>query len=409
MLFVFAGGVGLIAYVFAGYPALAAALARVRPRPVRADRDFRPDVSLVVVAYNERDVIAGKLANCAALDYPPDRLELIVVTDGSDDGTDEVARSFPGVRVLHQPERAGKLAAMNRAAGLARGGFLVFTDANNVYTSEALRELVAPFADPTVGIATGRKAIDDGSGRPLDRAEGLYWRYESKLKEWEAASGSVTAVAGEILAFRRSAFMSPPAGTMNEDFVQAMLSAAAGWRLAYVPRAVSLEPASATIADEAVRRSRLVTGRWQALAALLPLLLRRNPRLFWQVVSHKGLRPLVPAALAAVAIANVPLARRRRWARRFASAQLAFYALAALGRRADRRGRRSRVLYVPYWFCRMNAATLGGFRDYVAGRREAVWAKVARSDSAPHDDSARRFSPSHSSTSTSRGAVSRAT
>jgi cellulose synthase/poly-beta-1,6-N-acetylglucosamine synthase-like glycosyltransferase len=407
MLFLFAGGVGLIAYVFAGYPAIAAALARLRPRPVRADAGFRPDVSLIVVAYNERDVIARKLANCAALDYPDDRLELVVITDGSDDGTDEVARAVPGVRVLHQPQRAGKLAAMNRAAQFARGDVLVFSDANNLYTPAALRELVAPFADASVGIATGRKAIDDGSGRPLDVAEGLYWRYESKLKEWEGATGSVTAVAGEILAFRRSAFRSPAAGTMNEDFVQAMLVAADGWRVAYVPQALSLEPASATIADEAVRRSRLVTGRWQALRALLPALLRRNPRLFWQVVSHKGLRPLVPAALVAVAVSNAALARRRRWARGVAGAQLGFYALAVLGGRRERHGKRSRLLYVPYWFCRMNLATLAGFRDYVAGSRQAVWAKVARYDGARHDDSARPFASSHLSTSTSRPPVSR--
>src|SRR4051812_17397031 len=186
MLTLFGGALCFIAYTFVGYPALTAVLARVRPRPLRKDPAFRPHVSLIVVAYNERDVIGPKLENCAALDYPSERLELMVVTDGSDDGTDTVASTFPGVRVLHQPRRAGKLAAMNRAAQAACGELLVFSDANNLYSSTALRELAAAFADPSVGIATGRRAIDDGSGRSLDRAEGLYWRYESKLKEWEA-------------------------------------------------------------------------------------------------------------------------------------------------------------------------------------------------------------------------------
>jgi poly-beta-1,6-N-acetyl-D-glucosamine synthase len=389
MLVVFAAAVGTIAYTFVGYPALVAALARVRPKPVRTDPTVCPPISLVVVAYNERTVIARKLENCLELDYPRERLELIVVTDGSDDGTDEVASQFAQARVMHTPGRSGKLAAMNRAAGEASGEILVFSDANNLYTRDALRELVAPFADAEVGIVTGRKAIDDGSGRPLDHAEGLYWRYESKLKEWETRSGSVTAVAGEILAFRRAAFQSPAAETMNEDFIQAMLAAAAGWRVVYAPRAVSLELASATTADEAIRRSRLVTGRWQALRAMLPVLLRRNPRLFWQVVSHKGLRPLIPAALASAAVANLSLATSRRWARPVALAQLGFYASAAAGASQERRGKRSRLLYLPYWFCRMNLATLTGFRNYVSGSREAVWARVARGERETHDASPR--------------------
>jgi biofilm PGA synthesis N-glycosyltransferase PgaC len=375
---VFGGAVALIAYTFVGYPAIVAALARLRPRPVRADPGFEPRVSLVVVAYNEAADIARKLENCAELDYPRELLELIVAADGSDDGTDDIARGFPGVRVLHRPERRGKLAAMNRAAEVAAGDVLVFSDANNRYARRALREIVAPFADPEVGVVTGRKAIDDGSGRPLDRAEGLYWRYESRLKQWESTIGSVTAVAGEILAFRREAFPSPASGTMTEDFVQAMLVAADGWRVVYAPGALSLESASATTAGEATRRSRLVTGRAQALAALVPTLARRRPRLLWQVVSHKGLRPLVPWALIAAAASNVSLARGRRWARAAAAAQLAFYVLAVAGWTQERRGRRARLLYLPYWFCRMNLATLKGLQDFAAGRREAVWSKVER-------------------------------
>jgi biofilm PGA synthesis N-glycosyltransferase PgaC len=335
-------------------------------------------VSFIVLAYNEADVIEEKLRNSQALEYPRDKLELMVVADGSDDGTPELARRFGGVHVLHEPERRGKLAAMNRGAGAARGEILVFSDANNDYAPEALRELVAPFADRSVGVVTGRKAIDDGSGRPLDRAEGLYWRYESRLKEWQSAIGYVTGVAGEILAFRRDAFQSPPVGTMNDDFAQALLAAIDGWRVVYASRAVSLERASATIGDEAIRRSRLVTGRWQALRMLLPVMLRRRPALALHVVSHKGLRPLVPWALLAAAASNVTLVRRSRWTRSLAAAQLGFYCCAALGWRSERRGRRNRLLYLPYYFCRMNLATVSGLRDFLAGRREAVWARVDR-------------------------------
>jgi biofilm PGA synthesis N-glycosyltransferase PgaC len=378
MLALFAGSVAVVGYAFVGYPAAMALLARVRPRPVRLDPSFVPHISLIVVAYNEADVIDDKLRNVAALDYPSERLEVIVITDGSEDDTPDRAGRHPGVKVLHRPERGGKLAAMNRAAGEARGEILVFSDANNSYSPDALREIAARFADPGVGLVTGRKQIDDGHGRPLDRAEGLYWRYESRLKEWESAVGSVTAVAGEILAFRREAFYSPPAGTMNDDFVQAMLAASHGWRLVYAPAALSLERASATIDFEATRRSRLVTGRWQALALMLPALARRRPALAWQVISHKGLRPLIPWALATAAVSNAALAGRRAWARVPAALQLAFYAAALVGWRNERSGRRSRVPYLAYYFCRMNAATVRGLRDFARGRREAVWARVER-------------------------------
>jgi poly-beta-1,6-N-acetyl-D-glucosamine synthase len=375
---IFATAVGLIAYTFVGYPAIVAALARMRPRPVRADAAHEPTVSIVIAAFNEADVIAARLQNCFALDYPRDRLEVLVVADGSDDATVEVARSFDGVRVLHRAERRGKLAAMNRAAAVARGDVLVFSDANNHYDRGALRSLVAPFADPEVGCVTGAKHIDAGSGRALDRAEGLYWRYESRLKLWESQIGSVTAVAGEILAFRSEAFPAVPAGTITEDFVQALHAAAAGWRVVYVPEAVSLERASATIGDESVRRSRLVTGRVQALARLLPALARRDPLLACAVVSHKGLRPLVPFALMAAAASSVPIAARRRWARAAVAAQAGFYAAAATGRQLERHGRRSRVLYLPYYFCRMNLATLTGIWRFVTGRHDAVWSRVRR-------------------------------
>jgi len=367
-----------VVYTFAGYPAIIALAARLRPRPVRSDPAHVPRVTVIIAAHNEQDVIEGKLADTLALDYPADRLEVVVVSDGSDDSTPERARRVPGVTVLHQPERRGKLVAMNRAFDATDGDVVVFSDANNRYSATALRELVAPFADPTVGVVTGRKAIDDGSGRALDQAEGLYWRYESQIKAWESAAGSVTAAAGEILAFRRSAYQRPRPGMLTEDFVQVMLAAEAGWRVIYAPAAVSLERASSTIDDEAVRRSRLVAGRWQAIWHILPRLARRRPGLAWQIVSHKAARPLIPWALAAVAASTAALAPHARWARWFGGAQTAFYATALAGRRDHLRGRRSRWSYLPYYFCRMNLAAVIGLRASLTAGRSGLWERVSR-------------------------------
>ncbi len=373
-----AGSTLLVAYTFVGYPAIIGLLARVRPRPVRSDRSVTPRVTVIVVAHNEQDVIEGKLRDTLRLDYPADRLEVVAVCDGSDDETAARAARVAGVRVLHEPVRRGKLAAMNRAFDATDGEVVVFSDANNRYSANALRELVAPLADPSVGVVTGRKGIDDGSGRQLDLAEGLYWRYESKIKTWETAVGSVSAAVGEMLAFRREAYRRPEAGMLTEDFVQVMLAAADGWRVVYVPDALSLEAASTTIGDEAVRRSRIVAGTWQATWKVLPRLARRRPGLAWQVASHKATRPMIPWALIALAASTLRLVPAVRWARWIGAAQCALYGGALAGWRLERSGRRNRALYLPYYFCRMNLAAVRGLRAFLFENTGGVWERVPR-------------------------------
>lgn len=378
MTVVFVSSVGVIVYTLVGYPLIMAMMARLRPRAVRSDADFLPRVSLIIAAHNEADVIEGKLANTAALDYPPERLEVMVVADGCEDDTVDRARAFPGTKVLFEPERRGKLAAITRAAVEASGDVLVFSDANNHYSRHALRELVAPLADESVGVVTGRKQIVGGGDRSLDGAEGLYWRYESKLKQWESAVGSSAAVAGEILAFRREAHAPLPASMLTEDFAQAMAAASQGWRVVYVPDAVSVERASATIEYEAMRRARIVTGACQTLMWLLPRLVARQPRLAWQVISHKGMRPLVPGALAALAASSLRLAPGARIARAAVAAQLGFYSCAALGRRDEARGRHRRLTYLPYYFCRMQGASVSGLVALARRQLDAAWTRVPR-------------------------------
>lgn len=368
----------LVAYTFAGYPAIIALLARLHPRPVRPDRAALPSVTVIVVAHNEQDLIEQKLRDTLALDYPADRLEVVAVCDGSDDETAARAARVDGVTVLFEGPRRGKLAAMNRAFDATHGDVVVFSDANNRYSPNALRELVAPLADPAVGVVTGRKAIDDGSGRALDRAEGLYWRYESKIKVWESAVGSVCAGVGEMLAFRREAYQRPPAGMLTEDLVQVMLAVADGWRVIYVPDAVSLERASTTTQDEALRRARLMAGAWQATWKVLPLLARRRPGVAWQLASHKVTRLLVPYALVAIAVSTLRLVPSTRWARWLLAGQSAFYASALAGSRLERSGRRNRWLYLSYYFCRMNLAGLSGTVKILSENTGGIWERVPR-------------------------------
>jgi len=368
----------LVVYTFAGYPAIIALLARLRPRPVRADPAVIPRVTVIVVAHNEQDLIEQKLRDTLRLDYPSERLEVVAVCDGSDDQTAARAARVEGVTVLHEAPRQGKLAAMNRAFDATGGDVVVFSDANNRYSANALRELVAPLADPTVGVVTGRKAIDDGSGRALDRAEGLYWRYESKIKAWESTVGSVSAGVGEMLAFRREAYQRPAAGMLAEDLVQVMLAAADGWRVVYVHDAVSLERASTTTADEAVRRARLMAGAWQATWKVLPRLARNRPALAWQLASHKAARLLVPWALVTIAASTLRLVPAVRWARWLMLAQGAFYGAALAGAALERGGRPNRWLYPPHYFCRMNLAGLSSAWKVLSENEAGVWERVPR-------------------------------
>jgi poly-beta-1,6-N-acetyl-D-glucosamine synthase len=373
------GSVGLIAYTYGGYPAALWVWSRSRPRTAHPPLRRRPTVTIIVAAFNEAAVIERRLDNLARLAYPPELREVIVVADGSTDATAELARRA-GVRVLHRQLRAGKAAALNRGASESLGEILVFSDANNVYPSTVLDPLLEPFGDGRVGVVTGSKRIVEDLDRSLDRAEGLYWRYEDAIKRWEGNLASVTGVAGEILAVRREVYRDLAEGTVNDDFTLAMEAAIDGWRIAYAPDAISLEPASATLDDEVVRRARIVSGRYKALRRLLPRLVRRRPVLAWQVISHKGLRPLVPMAMMGAAASNVVLLRWSAAARLLAAGQVGFYGLATLGAIRERRGRRAKLAYLPYYLCRVNGAALRGLWGSFAGRDLTLWTRVRRGD-----------------------------
>ena len=360
---------------------LAALLARSETAPdLRTRAGFTPLLSVIVLAYDEEAEIKARVDNLRELDYPRGKPRA-AHRDGRVERRD--ARAWPAPRERScstSRHRRGKMAAMNRGARAASGDVLLFSDANNRYTPGSAKSRRCAVRRP------GRWSRDQTQGHRTtapaarsNQAEGAYWRYEAKIREWESASGSTTGVNGEMIAFRRDAFPTPPEGTMNEDFVQAMMAAAAGWRVVYVADAVSMERASATTSDELTRRSRLVTGRCAGAGpAAAQHAAARQPVLALKLISHKGLRPLVPLWMLAALASNALLAFDHLWAKALLAAQLGFYALAALGWVAERAGKRNKLLFVPYYFCRANLATLRGLWQFVTGRREAVWERVSR-------------------------------
>ena len=394
--FLFWLSVLFILYVYLGYPLILMGLARLRRKPVDYS-PYSPKVTILIAAHNEQAVIASKLENTLALDYPLENLQIIVAADGSQDRTAEVVKSFEprGVELSYQPERRGKMAAINRAMAKVRHELVLFSDANNLYAREALRELVKPFSDPTVGGVSGSKNIL-GSSDGLTKADGLYWWYESYIKEQETRLGSCTGVSGEILAVRHNLYQPPPDGAINDDFFIALGILRQGYRLIYRPEARSFEPSSLNEADEAVRRSRIVAGRYQVMGMSLQLLPWKNPLLVWQIISHKFMRPLVPFAMILAFITNLLalLWPSASFANKllflsppfpliFLSLQCAFYFLSWIGNRLKGGGLVGKLLYVPTFLVNSNLSALRGFISFLAGGQTALWQRVGRREIIP--------------------------
>lgn len=390
--------VGLIVYVYFLYPALLWLLARFFPNPLHRadDKTFAlPSVTLLISAYNEEVVIAQKIVNSLAIDYPTDRLEIITAVDGHDDRTSEIVQSFvnEGIKLSYSPQRVGKINAIHRAVQNAVGEIIVITDANTFFAKDALIKLIAPFADPAVGAVSGEKVVLP-QGDSLANSEGLYWKFESFIKKQETRLGSCTGVSGEIFALRRSLYERVPEKVINDDFFLAMLVLRKGYRVVYSPEALTFEKASLSAKEEAVRRSRIVAGRYQALWMGLHILPLKSPVLVWQVFSHKFLRPVVPFAMLGALLANIvaviwpvnnaahpwfQVAGKAGWF--WLGLQVLFYGLAWLGclmRKRNKASSLEKILYLPSFLVNSNLAAISGLILYLSGRQTNLWQRVTR-------------------------------
>jgi len=328
---------GAIVYTHLGYPVVLVALARLRPRS--SDRQFdklavtgsspvTPTVSLIVPAYDEEEVIAEKVANALALDYPRDRLQIIVASDGSTDATAERARAAGASLVLQLPP-GGKVAALNAAAEQAAGEILAFSDANSVWARDALRRLVAPFADPGVGYVCGQVRFLDPEGNNL---EGAYWRYEMAVREAESSLAGVTAGNGAIYAVRRDAYI-PLAASGSHDLSFPFLLAKRRRRSVYAPAARAEEKMVPTIEGEFARKRRMMVGLWDIVVGEGMISPRGYPTLYaFEVASHRLLRYLSPFLHLVALAANLFLLGDGWFYVLTFVAQVVFLAAAALAR-----------------------------------------------------------------------------
>ncbi len=391
---------GIIAYTYVGYPAAAWALAR-RRSPRSHDPKYLPKVSLIIAAYDEEKAIAAKLEESLALDYPSDRLEILVAADGSTDRTVDIVRSFAdrGVRLSFEPARRGKASAIDRAVLVANGEILVFSYANNRYADGTVRALVAPFVDPMVGMVSGAKRTEGGL-RGLGAGEGVYWKYENFIKTQQDRLGSCTAASGEVMALRAGIVGPLDEGVVLDDLGRLLQVLEAGYEVRYAPAAVSTEPTMATVQAELNRRQRSTAGRWLVVEGLLTKRPKLGPLVWWQFISHKVLRLVLPFAMISLFLtAGLDLLRRGRvgragWAvSSLFGGQLLFYAVALIGRRLPLGGR-AKLLYVPRYLVETNLATLAGARRALTGSDIELWDRVARFGEVDLSD---RYQPSATS------------
>ena len=376
------GSLALVAYAYVVYPALIHVASRAFGRrsmaPAAVDDDL-PTASLVLAAFNEEAVIGARLADALAMDYPADRLEILVGSDGSTDGTAEVARSFEGrgVRLLDFPLNRGKASVLNDAVAASTGEILLMSDANTRVEPGAARCLARWFADPEVGAVVGRLVlVDPVSGK---NADGLYWRYETFLKTREATLGALLGANGAIYAIRRCLYEPIPPGTIVDDFVIPLLATQrTGCRLVYDREAVAVEETAPGVGAEFRRRARIGAGGYQSIGMLWRLL---DPRRGWLALafwSHKVLRWLGPFFLLGALAANLALAGRPFY-RGMLAAQVGFYLLAGLLPMVPSRVRLARPLRLSTMFVGMNAALLVGFCRWLFGRQKGTWARTERS------------------------------
>ena len=364
----------MVAYVYAGYPVLVFFLGLIKPRPVQK-QPAEPLTTIIIAAYNEENHITSTIQNKLELDYPADKLEIIVVSDGSSDRTDEIVDEFAdrGVRLLRQEPRAGKTSALNLAVSQARGEIIVFSDANSIYAEDALKVLAANFADPEVGYVTGKMVYVNQDGSLVGDGCSAYMKYENFLRECETRIGSVVGVDGGIDAVRKVLYQ-PMNPDQLPDFVLPLTVVEQGFRVVYEPGAQLREEALKDGRDEYRMRVRVSLRALWALYDKRSMLFSGANRLYaWQMFSHKILRYLCFVFILLAFVANLALLGRSLFYWLTFFCQFTIWLLAVTCPRLNARGCRAKIAYLCYYFMLINLASGHAFGKFLLGKKQVLW------------------------------------
>lgn len=341
-----------------------------------------PSLTLIISAYNEAAIIAKKLDNSLRLNYPEDKLEIMVISDASDDGTDEIVREYAQedsrIRLLRQEERLGKTAGLNKGVPEARGEIIVFSDANAMYHPDALLELVKPFQNPRVGYVVGAALYNDPEAEAAE-SEGLYWKFELALKEMESTVSSVVGGDGAIYAIRKPLFWPLQPDDIN-DFVNPLQIVSEGYQGVFNPKAICYEDAANDFAKEFKRKRRIVNRSWRAVKRYLNRFnVMKHFTFLGMLFSHKVLRWFSAFIFLIFLAANLLLVavRPNFWYWLTLLGALSFLALAWVGASLDKQKKEIPFyFYIPYYFVMVNWSAALGIIDEQRGIRYSVWSHI---------------------------------
>ncbi|MCK5215236.1 MAG: glycosyltransferase family 2 protein [Candidatus Omnitrophica bacterium] len=370
----------MVVYSYAVYPILLVLLDKIFKVKKRPDDPMdAPGITIIISAFNEEGVIAQRIENCLSLNYPKDKMEIIIASDGSNDKTNDIVRSYQdsGVILLDFNERRGKVNAINDAVQQAKNEIIVFSDANTNFAPDACVMLVRHFQDKTVGCVCGLLKFVNARGSRTAELEGVYWRYETLIKKMEGKRGALLGANGAIYAIRKKLFTICPKDTIIEDFIIPMRVLEKGFKVIYDPEAVAIEESAKHIIHEKKRRIRIGAGNYQALLLLWHMLnpLRGFSALaFW---SHKVLRWFAPFALIGMLLLNVFLCAEPIYKVIFIL-QSVFYISAIIGQTLSWSGIQIKVFSLCYYFVSMNLALLIGFIRFMTGTQDVAWERTGR-------------------------------
>ena len=374
----------VVFYTFFGYGIIIWIAVKIKERFSRPEtypmKEEFPDVTLLIAAYNEEDIIAQKMENCRALKYPQDKFHLVWVTDGSTDSTPKLLSGYPENTVLHQPGRSGKTEALNRAMKYVSTPYVIMTDANTALNEDAIYLIIRKFDNPHVGCVAGEKKVIS-SGENAAATEGLYWKYESFLKDLDDRLNSAMGAAGELIAIRRELWTDIPKGTLGDDMFVSMGVIRKGYKIAYCKQAYAAEKPSADIREEKKRKVRLAGCAMQNVVTLKDLM---NPFKYgltaFQFVSHRVLRwVLTPSCLILLLLSNLAMVLMGAplFYQIVLGLQVLFYLAALAGMILDRK-EKAGILRVPYYFLFTNFTTFAGVGYLLRNKGNAAWEKARR-------------------------------
>jgi biofilm PGA synthesis N-glycosyltransferase PgaC len=389
MIVTFWTAIIVIVYTFVGYGFVLFVFVRIkrlftRPYLFRSDVEL-PTISILIAAYNEEALIEHKIENTLTLDYPKEKLQIIIVTDGSTDQTAVKVSRFLDVHHLHTYERAGKMAAIKRAMPFVKGEVILFTDANTFLNKAAAKELVKHYQNDKVGAVAGEKRIHvDKTADASSAGEGFYWKYESLLKRWDYELYSNVGAAGELFSIRTKLYEAVESDTIIDDHMIAMRIAEKGFIIGYEPGSYAMENASENTKEELKRKVRIAAG---GIQSILRLKRAANPfyypLLTFQYISHRVLRwTITPFLLILVFVLNLIIVFKYNDSLYYVllGGQLMFYLLSIAGYYFESRNVRVKALFVPFYFCMMNYAVIAGIVRYFRNNQSAAWEKSRRKE-----------------------------